>query len=337
VGVADDLDGGTPDVDATAAVGVTLPVQRSGAPEDAAALADGVPSEGGSPVTVTRPQRPELARADLRQLTAGLPIPPAANALAAMWTGAVPRCGMLLGLITGRQLTFTSSAARRLMADDLERSTSWSRLDGGLGVDGALVVDDASTVALADLLLGGPGESEERRPTRLEVTLVRRHLQAALQPMLTALRPFGLTAMALEDPGQATLPVTLGGGELLAVRISVSLNDRELGTLTIALPARPLLGPTALQGHTPLSSVLGDVAVEVSVRFPSAALTAAEVRHLAPGDVLRLDMPSPLVVGVAAADPKTGAGPDRRLVLTGALGRRGRNKAVEIHAMLEEQ
>lgn len=261
-----------------------------------------------------------------------LPVPDGAAHLVAGLADAVPRVGLLLGSAAGRSVVSSCPGVRRAALEELTSPGAvWAPLACGLPDPGVLVVSAASTISLADLLMGGLGGEEDRRSTPLEQALLVRHVLPALRPLTDALADSGVTELA---SGPVTdEPVPAGAGEVLAIGVDLTLPSRVSARVTLCLPARTLLPapsgapvgpPVDPEGH-----VLGGVPVEVSLRLPGTVVSAADVDDLAPGDVIRLDEgAAAALVGVLQADGRTTA------VLTAALGRRGRARAVRVDALL---
>jgi len=260
-----------------------------------------------------------------------LPMPAGAERLVAGLTDAVPRVGMLLGAAAGRTVTTTSGGVRRVaLVEVAVDGDVWAPLDCGLPGTCLLVVPRASAVALADLLMGGLGEADERAANRLEQTLLVRHLVPALRPLATALAEHGVDGLDAQDVSDDPLPT--GTGEVVAVLLDAALPSGGTVRVVLCLPARSLLPAEpepSLPTAGPAEDVLGDVPVSVALRLPATVVSAADLDELAPGDVLRLDPAAPdSLVGVlprAAGD---------LLVLTALLGRRGEQRAVVVSDVL---
>lgn len=254
-------------------------------------------------------------------------MPAAAGSLVAALTDAAPRVGLLLGLGLGRPVAVEATAVRRAALREVATPDAvWSTLSCGLPDAGLLLVPCASAVGLADLALGGAGECEDRPVTTLEQQLVVQHLAPALRPLGDALADHGVTGLAVGAPTDRPLPVGLG--EVLAVELSLQL-PTAVAPLTVCLPARSLLPadvePSVATPTPAAARALGDVPVELALRVPASTMTAQEAEDLHPGDVIRIDAEClSSVVGVLAGD-----GEDVP-VLTGALGRRGKHRAVVV-------
>jgi hypothetical protein len=234
------------------------------------------------------------------------------------------RVGLKLTLSCGRRVVVTCAGCGRLPASALAGSgAAWSVVDAGLPTPGVLTVDDPVALALADVLLGGDGSVTGRAPERVETSVLRRHLERALSPMLEPLVPYGVRALDLAaPPSEITAPELLGGAEMFAVRLSVELDSGVLpGVLVLALPYRTLFG-TAGTADVPrdekANRALAGVPVDLTVRFPATTVPAYDIAGLEPGDVLRLDVAQPLVQGLV----------NGVRMLSGSLGRSGRHRAI---------
>ncbi len=234
------------------------------------------------------------------------------------------RIGLKLTLSCGRRVTVTCAGCGRLPASALGGTgAAWSVVDAGLPTPGVLTADDGVALALADVLLGGDGHVPARAPERVEISVLRRHLGRSLSPLLEPLVPYGVRSIDLAaPPPEITPPELLGGAEMFAVRLTVELDQGELpGALVLALPYRTLFG-TAGTADVPrdekANRALSAVPVDLTVRFPATTLPAYDIAGLEPGDVLRLEVASPVVQGLV----------DGVRMLTGSLGRSGRRRAI---------
>jgi flagellar motor switch protein FliM len=255
-------------------------------------------------------------------------MPAGAAGLVASVLDAAPRVGLLLGMACGRTLPVSCPGVRRVAL--LEVTTAglvWAPLSCGLPDPGIMLVPASAAVALADLFLGGLGEAEDRATTALEQQLLVHHVLPALKPLGEALAEHGVTVFTAGPATDKPLPV--GGGEVVAVPLDIRLPLGTVVTVTLCLPAKSLL-PADTDGvlAVPTSrtqQVLADVPVEVSLRLPGSTVSAEEVEDLHPGDVIRLDGRAlEQLVGVLAGKD------DDVTVLTAALGRRGKHRAVVV-------
>jgi flagellar motor switch protein FliM len=259
-----------------------------------------------------------------------LPMPAGATGLVAAAEAAAPRVGLLLGLSLGRPLPVRCSSVRRVaLVEVATPGAVWGPLACGLADSGALLVPAATAVALADVVLGGPGTPEDRPPSVLEQQLLVQHLVPALRPLAEALAEHGVTGLSCPQLSDRPLPV--GAGEVVAVSLEVRLPADDPAPLTVCLPAKSLL-PTDAEPPAPrpehaAEQALAGVPVEVALRLCASTVSADVVEDLHPGDVIRLD-PDALsgLVGVL------GAGDAVVPVLTASLGRRGRRRAVLVTA-----
>lgn len=255
-------------------------------------------------------------------------MPAGAAGLVAAVTDAAPRVGLLLGTACGRSLPMTCPGVRRVALVEVALPGAvWAPLSCGLPDPGLLLVPAPATVALADLFLGGLGEPEQRTASALEQQLLVQHLLPALKPLADALSEHGVTGFSAGPVTDKPLPV--GGGEVVAVPLEIHLPLGAVVGVTLCLPAKSLL-PADTESALAVPSgrteqVLAEVPVELSLRLPASTVSAEEVEDLHPGDVIRLDGEAlSALVGVL------GGGSEDVTVLTAALGRRGKRRAVVV-------
>lgn len=257
-----------------------------------------------------------------------LPMPAAASRLVAAVTDAAPRVGLLLGLACGRTVPVSCPGVRRVaLVEVATPGAVWTPLTCGLTDPGILLVPNEAAVALADLFLGGLGESQDRPASLLEQQLLVRHTLPALRPLSDALNDHGVTTFSAGSVSDEPLPV--GGGEVVAVPLDIEMPTGELARVTLCLPAKSLLPsdaePAPATPSHAAQAVLGEVTVEVALRLASTTVTAEDVEDLHPGDIIRLDPQAAAhLVGVLASD-----GPDVPVLLA-SLGRRGKHRAVVV-------
>ncbi len=260
-----------------------------------------------------------------------LPMPAGAARLVSAVIEAAPRVGLLLGLSCGRTVPVSCPGVRRVsLVEVAEAGAVWTPLGCGLADPGVLLFPADAAVALADLYLGGVGEGEHRPCTSLEAELLVRHTLPALRPLATALADHGVTGFHAGPVSDDPLPI--GGGEVVAVPLDMELPSGETIHLTLCLPAKSLLpGEVEVEVAIPSAAarnVLGDVPVEVALRLGASVVSAGDIEDLRPGDVIRLD---PYAVdhllGVLAGDGLEVP------VLGASLGRRGKHRAVVVHAL----
>ncbi|MGZ6825283.1 MAG: FliM/FliN family flagellar motor switch protein [Mycobacteriales bacterium] len=261
-----------------------------------------------------------------------LPMPAGAARLVAAVTGAAPRVGLLLGLACGRTVPASCPGVRRVALVEVATPAAvWAPLSCGLPDPGLILVPADAAVALADLYLGGLGEGEARPCTPLEQQLLVRHTLPALRPLAEALADHGVTSFAAGPISDDPLPV--GGGEVVAVPLDLALPTGSVVRLTLCLPAKSLLpsdpDPAPAVPSPATRSVLSDVEVDVALRLLPTVVSAEEVEDLQPGDVIRLDPEATdRLVGLLAGSAEDVP------VLTAALGRRGRRRAVAVSAVV---
>lgn len=198
---------------------------------------------------------------------------------------------------------------------------------------------------LVDRMLGGRGLPVElRRPTDLELPLIRdlimvgvRSLGEALEPVLNVSPELGLLEtnphmVQVTSPGDMVL--------LLSYRVTIAQGELTEGLLTLCYPSStlgPVLERLALAGGTAgeltagdqtaadvsdrIAAYLDDVDVHMSVRLTDSSVKARDLLSLGVGDVLRLDhrVGQPALVKVGDT-----------CVLTGHVGRRGRRLGLQV-------
>ncbi|MCW2608094.1 MAG: Flagellar motor switch protein FliM [Frankiales bacterium] len=273
-----------------------------------------------------------MPTASLFDFSGPLPMPAGAGRLVAAVAAATPRVGLLVGLACGRDVEGSCRGVRRAALVEVARpGTVWAPLACGLPEPGLLLIARTDAVALADLLLGGPGEAEDRATSQMEQQLLVRHLVPALQPVVDALADHGVTGLACGPVTDQPLPTGLG--EVVAVPVELALPSGATAQITLCLPAKSLLpaetGPAAIEPASATERVLSDVCVDVALRLRSTTVSAEDVEDLAPGDVLHLDPDA-----VATLLGVLPGGSSGVTVLTASLGRRGKRRAVVVHDLL---
>jgi flagellar motor switch protein FliM len=187
---------------------------------------------------------------------------------------------------------------------------------------GTGVLEFSLPVALAtvDHLLGGPGGVQQTRGlTDIETTLVT----GVVDQILGVLR-YAMESIVVIEPvagpieynppflqaASASDPVIVGQFDLAigreSCRMTLCLPLPELLPLLIAHRPRdvaPLVDAGAPQAARRLRERIGDVDIEVSVRFKPAQLSPARILNLAVGDLIVLDhrVGAPLSIDVGGA------------------------------------
>lgn len=260
-----------------------------------------------------------------------LPMPTGAARLVSALVEAAPRVGLLLGLACGRTVPASCPGVRRVSLLEVATPDAvWAPLGCGLADPGVLLLSSDAAVALADLYLGGVGEGEERPCTALEAELLIRHTLPALRPLAAALADHGVTGFQAGPVSDDPLPH--GGGEVVAVPLDLELPSGTTIRLTLCLPAKSLLPgevePAPAAPSNAARDVLGDIPVEVAVRLGASIVSAGDIEDLRPGDVIRLDPHAcDNLLGVLAGDGLEVP------VLGASLGRRGKHRAIVVHAL----
>jgi flagellar motor switch protein FliM len=218
---------------------------------------------------------------------------------------------------------------------------------------GQAVVELSTQMALTlvDRMLGGPGRPIPlRRPTDLEITLVRILMDAAcsaLKETFADVAEIAPTVSSVElNPNfvQAVAPSEMA--LLLSYQVSMTSARRTDGLLTLCYPFstlqpaverlerqvwtedRPSLASADLEGEQPLNDHLPDVDVPITVRLRVSEVPAIDLATLRPGDVLRLDH--------RVGEPAIGT-IEGREVLEGNLGRIGRRLALQLTEWLVDE
>jgi flagellar motor switch protein FliM len=188
---------------------------------------------------------------------------------------------------------------------------------------GVAVIPRTVVTGLAELLMGGPGEGENRLPNRFERSLLSRRLSEVLVPLWEALGVDTAEAPALTYVGSplAQLPLST-----VAVGMSFSIGERSW-EFTLALASSVVdtgLGRQPQAGTTTMAAAVKDVPIELSVAFGPIRVAARDVQRLAVGDVIRLDHPRsvPLVAETQ--------GRPLLLVSHGTTGRRVACEVIEV-------
>ena len=155
---------------------------------------------------------------------------------------------------------------------------------------GVLVMTRVCVTSLAEVLLGGAGDGEDRVPTDFERQLVARHLGSALEPLREVLAVTSGRVLALHPVPDARQALSLA---TVSVIFSLSVDGRsfECGltlapTVLDAGSRQPVDGPVVS-----MARALLDATVELSVSFDAVHIPVAELELIAPGDVIRLDHP----------------------------------------------
>ena len=271
---------------------------------------------------------PDVPGADVFDFSEPLPLPAAAAPLSAAVVEAAPRIGLLLKMATGQHASVTCPGLRRVaLVEVTGTQTVWSPLRTGLPDAALLIADPVSTIALADVFLGGPGTADDRPVTALELSLLTRQVVPTLRPLADAMALHGVTGL---ETGQATTdPIPTGYGEVVAVPLQLALPSGYVATLTLCLPAKSLLpsdpGPAMPIPSQTAADTLSDVPVEVAVRMGAVVVPAADLDGLQPGDVVALP--------ADAAHTLVGLLPGDLPLFSAELGRRDARRAVLVRTL----
>ncbi len=153
---------------------------------------------------------------------------------------------------------------------------------------GVLHLDDTQTVALADVFLGGPGHGEDRPATDIELHVIGRsiapilHLIVATATFTTVNR---LEAAPVRD--LSGLPTHLVRTDL---RVMVS-GTEVTGAVFVRDPDRA--GPaTEAMGGAVVTASAATMPLALDIELASVDMPAADIGHLAIGDVVIFDVPA---------------------------------------------
>ena len=203
---------------------------------------------------------------------------------------------------------------------------------------------------LVDRMLGGRGVPvEPRRPTDLEVPLIRdlvgvgvRALNEALEPLLHCTAELGVLEtnpqmVQVTSPSDMVL--------LLSYRMTVAQGEYTEGLLTLCYPSATLApvlerlsgagivsGDAAADANSlaeaggRMAAYLEESFVQLAVRLSDSQVRARDLLALQAGDVLRLDhrVGQPVVAKIGET-----------AVLRGHLGRRGRRLALQVAEVVQ--
>lgn len=197
-------------------------------------------------------------------------------------------------------------------------------------------VDVGLGLSVVDRVLGGNGAVHgPRRPTELELDLLRQVFGGIIDALRATLRPYSDAQPSLQNLEHNPQLVQVAGPAdlvvVLSFRVFVAQGQRTEGMLTLCYPL-PTLEPLLEQmvgerprpelptgDVSPLAPLLARTPVEVTVRLGAVSVPAREVAALRPGDVIRLNLD---------ADEAAVAEVEGHLVATGHVGRRGRRLAL---------
>ncbi len=190
---------------------------------------------------------------------------------------------------------------------------------------GVAVIPRQVVTGMAELLMGGPGEGEQRTPNRFERSLLARRLTEALGPMWEAL---GLET--IEPPGLTYVGSPLAQIPLSTIAIGCSFATASQGwEFTLALSSTVVDAGLALEPKTSgvtMSVAVKDVPVELTVSFSPIKVNAVDIVRLAVGDVIRLEHPQAVPLVVQAQG---------RPLLLVRHGTTGRRVAIEVLDVLD--
>lgn len=194
-------------------------------------------------------------------------------------------------------------------------------------------------MAMVDLRMGGSGDPAglERDITEVDQALLGPVLDGVLGELPRSLGK--LVAVRVRVAGQETNPqfvqVAAPHETCLAASFSLNLAGVPADVFTMAMPAAglgPLLealrpggsGPTDRDSQRVDPAVVGEVPVELRVRFAPVSLPSGELLGLEPGTVLALGHPVPEPLELVVGDTVVGSA---------ELGASGRRRVARITRM----
>lgn len=170
------------------------------------------------------------------------------------------------------------------------QDTVWFTLSTSAGA-GAVLVDPALAVTIADLLLGGSGSTAARALTSVEERVVVPHLRRALEPLNSVFLGTGVEPLRLEAAGRGHLQLR---GDTLSFDIGVDAASGELlGVITIVVPSPALVssgGSSRLPGAKELGAngALARIPLALTLRTDATTFPASAVRGFEVGAVISL-------------------------------------------------
>ena len=190
-----------------------------------------------------------------------------------------------------------------------------------------LCADRDALLSLSDLALGGRGVlgDGDRPASPVEAAVALRRLLGGIGPLLAAVSggdPATAPALACSAPSPGPLPAQGASLDGWSVQVGIAAGGR--GRVLLGLPVHAAPGERLGDAPEPAvaaAEVLEALPVQVVVTLPTLRLAAADLRELAPGDVVAFD------VEPGAALPVLVRG---RPVLSGQLGRCGRHLALRV-------
>lgn len=197
-------------------------------------------------------------------------------------------------------------------------------------------LDVGLALSIVDRMVGGGGATYlGRRPTELEIHLLREVFEGVTEALQRALRPYiEVTPNLLGIEHNPQLVQIAGPSDLAVVltfRITIAQGAHTEGVLTLCYPVsalEPILAQLSTDRHPsgddaaeepPLAPLLAETSVEMRVRLGDAWLPTSQLAALAPGDVVRL--------GIDPDDQVT-ADVEGHVVACGHVGRSRRRLAL---------
>ena len=187
------------------------------------------------------------------------------------------------------------------------------------GVLGALLVEQATVVQIADLIIGGRGRAEDREPSPLEVELFAGRMLTPVATILDAVAPGRPEPVALIDRDYAA------PARSLIVELAVTHGDDTVRALVEVL-AHHIADDRGELDSSTMEHICEDVPLEMTFTFTPVHLQAHEVAALQPGDVICLEhgTDKPLLGEVGG-----------QALVTGRVGVSRRHAAIEVVELVE--
>ena len=251
------------------------------------------------PPTVTAMEEENIQPVDL--LAAPALDERAVQEFARAMRAAVAESTEILGGTTRREseLTLSDILEPAVRAELDELFGTLLALRAGGATLGVLHLDDAQTIALADLFLGGPGAGADRPPADIELAVIAATIPSILSPIVgtATFTPIdGMNAIADKDlPGLANY--------LVRSDITISIGNSQItGALYVRDPDRA--GPAVGSGQEPVvTSSAATMPLSLDIELASVEMPAVEIGTLAVGDVVIFDVPADAPV-IARHDDK---------------------------------
>ena len=153
---------------------------------------------------------------------------------------------------------------------------------------GVLHLDDAQTVALADLFLGGPGTGEDRPAADIELHVIGRSMGPILQPIVST------ATFTTVDQLDIVVDRDLNGLAAYLVRTDLTMKVGGVEvTAGVYVRDPDRAGPaTDAMGGPVVTASAATMPIELDIELASVDMPAADIGTLAVGDVVIFDVPA---------------------------------------------